>query len=274
MTALRSVIVVRSSVQKPATIPCDQRLFQGLSTASSVRAPSGRNRFHCRRTKTVGLRPTVLVRCLMAGMAGRRSGRNGCFEASAAGVLHSARTIPTVAGRWMRTVASCGRWLVYQSLRTLEPPHTHKFPRVNAQDCKLGPIQPWDVKDFLRPGRGRSGALIRNPPLLLLAEVLGRSASGRRGAVADDARAWEVRTRLAAGLGIMLGHNIWSGGALPVVITLLGWLIAIRGAVLLALPQDAVIKFFEALRYEECFYVYMGVTLALGVFLTIAGFSA
>ena len=40
--------------------------------------------------------------------------------------------------------------LVYQSLRTLEPPHTHKFPRVNAQDCKLGPIQPWDVRDFLR----------------------------------------------------------------------------------------------------------------------------
>jgi hypothetical protein len=45
--------------------------------------------------------------------------------------------------------------LVYQSLRTLETPHTHKFPRVNAQDCRLGPIQPWDVKDFLRPGRGR-----------------------------------------------------------------------------------------------------------------------
>src|ERR1700688_3383382 len=46
--------------------------------------------------------------------------------------------------------------LVHQSLRTLEPPHTHKFPRVNAQDSKLGPIQPWDVKDFLRPGRGRA----------------------------------------------------------------------------------------------------------------------
>ena len=46
--------------------------------------------------------------------------------------------------------------LVHQSLRTLERPHTHKFPRVNAQDFKLGPIQPWDVKDFLRPGRGRA----------------------------------------------------------------------------------------------------------------------
>src|ERR1700722_6222541 len=104
MTALRPVIVVRSSVQNPA-IPCDQRLFQGLSTASSVQAPSGRNRFHCRRTKTVGLRPTVLVRCFMAGMAGRRSGRNGCFGAAAAGVLHGARTIPTVAGRSMRALS-------------------------------------------------------------------------------------------------------------------------------------------------------------------------
>jgi hypothetical protein len=40
--------------------------------------------------------------------------------------------------------------LVHQSLRTLETPLTHTFPRVNAQDCKLGPIQPWDVKDFFR----------------------------------------------------------------------------------------------------------------------------
>ena len=95
-------------------------------------------------------------------------------------------------------------------------------------------------------------AVIKNPPLLLLAEVLG----------------------LAAGLAVVLGHNIWSGGALPVVVTLLGWLMAIRGAVLLALPQDATIKFFEALRYEELFYVYMGSTLVLGLFLTFSGFSA
>ena len=162
-----------------------------------MRAPSGRNRFHCRRTKTVGLRPTVLVRCLMAGMAGRRSGRNGCLGAAAAGVLHDTRTIPTVAGRSMRALSRladvAGFWtldrttitgrsavilrqhttpfrpmivpfddleLVYQSLRTLEPPPTHKFPRVNAQDCKLGPIQLWDVKDFLRPGRGRATMII------------------------------------------------------------------------------------------------------------------
>ena len=49
---------------------------------------------------------------------------------------------------------------------------------------------------------------------------------------------------------------------------------AIRGAVLLAMPQDAVIKLIEVLRYEELFYVYMGATLVLGLFLSFAGFSA
>jgi hypothetical protein len=94
-------------------------------------------------------------------------------------------------------------------------------------------------------------ALIRNPPLLLLAEVL----------------------VLAAGLAMIIGHNIWSGGALPVVVTLLGWLMAIRGAVLLALPPDTTTKLFEALRYEERFYFFMAGTLVLGLYLTVAGFA-
>src|ERR1700730_17922086 len=68
MKALCPVIVVRSSVQNPATIPCDQRLFQGLSTASPVRAPR-QEPLPLPTHQTVGLRPTVLVRCLMAGMA-------------------------------------------------------------------------------------------------------------------------------------------------------------------------------------------------------------
>jgi hypothetical protein len=95
-------------------------------------------------------------------------------------------------------------------------------------------------------------ALIRNQPLLLYVEAIG----------------------LAAGLAMVIGHNIWSGGALPVVVTLVGWLMAIRGVVLLALPQDRVIKLFDALRYEQLFYVYMGATLVLGLFLTFAGFGA
>src|SRR5260370_26767759 len=44
--------------------------------------------------------------------------------------------------------------LVHQSLRTLEPPHTHKFPRVNAQDsCPR-------VRDRVKNSRYRRHALI------------------------------------------------------------------------------------------------------------------
>jgi hypothetical protein len=95
-------------------------------------------------------------------------------------------------------------------------------------------------------------ALIRSPALLLLVEVSG----------------------LIAGLAMIIGHNVWSGGVLPVVITLLGWLIAIRGGVLLALPQDTILRLFEKVRYEERFYILMSVTLMLGIYLTVAAFSA
>ena len=43
MTALRPVIVVRSSVQNPATFACDKRLFQGLA-APLLCGRSGSNR--------------------------------------------------------------------------------------------------------------------------------------------------------------------------------------------------------------------------------------
>jgi hypothetical protein len=73
---------------------------------------------------------------------------------------------------------------------------------------------------------------------------------------------------------MVLGHNIWSGGVLPVIVTVFGWLMAIRGAVLLALPQDTKLRVFEALRYDERFHVYMGATLVLGIFMTVSAFGA
>ena len=37
----------------------------------------------------------------------------------------------------------------------------------------------------------------------------------------------------AAGLAVVLGHNVWSGGALPVVVTLVGWAALLKGVTLL-----------------------------------------
>jgi hypothetical protein len=77
---------------------------------------------------------------------------------------------------------------------------------------------------------------------------------------------------VVAGLAIILGHNVWSGGALPVIVTLVGWVTLVKGALLLFLSPEAESKFFlEGLHYEQLFYVYLAISLLLGVYLTYAG---
>lgn len=79
---------------------------------------------------------------------------------------------------------------------------------------------------------------------------------------------------LASGLAMVLAHNRWSGGALTVVVTLLGWIFLIRGLVLLFLPSDLLASFIAALRFEERFYLYAAIPFLLGAYLTYAGFTA
>jgi hypothetical protein len=79
---------------------------------------------------------------------------------------------------------------------------------------------------------------------------------------------------IAAGLAIVLAHNVWSGGALPIVVTLLGWITLIKGVFALLLPRDLAMDTFTALAYDEYFYVYVIICLVLGAYLTFAGFRA
>ena len=79
---------------------------------------------------------------------------------------------------------------------------------------------------------------------------------------------------LAVGLAMVLTHNIWSGGALPVAVTLIGWASLIKAIFLLWLPPAAVEGYMNALHYQDLYYVYVGVTLLLGVYLTYGGFRS
>ena len=76
---------------------------------------------------------------------------------------------------------------------------------------------------------------------------------------------------LIAGLAMVLSHNIWSGGALPVVVTLFGWIILIRGVLILFLSPDVLVSFFEMFGFDEFFYAYVAIPLLLGLYLTYAG---
>jgi hypothetical protein len=72
---------------------------------------------------------------------------------------------------------------------------------------------------------------------------------------------------LALGLAMVLAHNVWSGGALPIVVTVVGWIFLIRGVLILVLPADTLARLFETVRFGE-----FTAPLILGMFLTWAGF--
>ena len=95
-------------------------------------------------------------------------------------------------------------------------------------------------------------ALLRNGPLLLITGMVG----------------------LVAGLAMVLSHNVWSDGALPVVVTLSGWIILVRSLILLFLSPEVKVRLYERFRFENFFYLYAGISFVFGVYLTWAGFSA
>jgi len=96
------------------------------------------------------------------------------------------------------------------------------------------------------------GALLHDAPLLYVLGVL----------------------LLFAGLAVVLVHNIWSGGAVPVIVTLSGWLTLLKGVVFVGLAPVSPTDFYLLeLRYEQLYYFYAVASLALGAYLTYQGFK-
>ena len=80
---------------------------------------------------------------------------------------------------------------------------------------------------------------------------------------------------LAAGLAMVLAHNIWSGGALAVVVTLVGWTTLMKSLFFLFLPPEMETRLFlQQLHYQQLFYLYGAISLVLGVYLTFSGFKS
>jgi hypothetical protein len=78
---------------------------------------------------------------------------------------------------------------------------------------------------------------------------------------------------LSAGLAMVLAHNLWSGGALPVIVTVVGWLTLIKGVLFLTLTPEAETELFlKGLHYRGFFHFYAAISLAIGVYLTHGGF--
>lgn len=79
----------------------------------------------------------------------------------------------------------------------------------------------------------------------------------------------------AAGLAMVLGHNVWSGGVLPLLVTLTGWLLLTKALLLLFLsPQGVYGLLVAGARFEQLFYVYAAFVLILGLCLAYGGVAS
>ena len=96
-------------------------------------------------------------------------------------------------------------------------------------------------------------ALLQNPSMMLVVGII----------------------TLAAGLAVVLAHNIWSGGARVVVVTLVGWITLIKSLFFLFLPPEMEAGLFLGqLHYRQLFYLYTAISLVLGVCLAYGGFRS
>jgi hypothetical protein len=110
--------------------------------------------------------------------------------------------------------------------------------------------------------------------VLLIAALLLRGSAMVETAIADRPAVFTYAIiSLAIGLAMILGHNVWSGGTLPVVVTLVGWLILAKGILLLFLTPEALTQFYERMHYGEYMYLYVAPSLVIGLYLTWAGFT-
>jgi hypothetical protein len=77
---------------------------------------------------------------------------------------------------------------------------------------------------------------------------------------------------MGGGVAAVVGHNVWSGGALPVAVTLLGWVTLIKGVALMAAPPRTLTAFYQALHYPARFRLYMGSAFVFSAWLTVTAF--
>ena len=77
--------------------------------------------------------------------------------------------------------------------------------------------------------------------------------------------------RLVTGLALVIGHDVWNGGALPAVVTLFGWSLFLSGLLLLFAKQATIESLVDSINMEKHLPVYVGVCGVLGVYLLGAG---
>src|SRR5580700_7649938 len=79
---------------------------------------------------------------------------------------------------------------------------------------------------------------------------------------------------VVAGAAIVLLHNVWRKGLWPLVVTLCGWVLLLRGVLILFLPADVISSLIGTLHVGDYYYAYAAIPLIVGAYLCLRGFTA
>ena len=93
--------------------------------------------------------------------------------------------------------------------------------------------------------------MLENPPLLFVLGVI----------------------QLTAGFGLILTQDVSDGASLPLVLTLVGWWLLVRGTFLMFLTQDALWSLVDAIELPKYHMATNVCGLAIGGYLTYIGFA-
>ena len=111
--------------------------------------------------------------------------------------------------------------------------------------------------------------------VLLVAGLLIRGGAAIQASVTDGPVMFSYAiTSLAIGVAMVVGHNVWGAGTLPLVVTLVGWLILAKGLVLLVLQPASLQVALDRMHYAEHYPGFLAPALLIGLYLVWAGFTA
>ena len=78
----------------------------------------------------------------------------------------------------------------------------------------------------------------------------------------------------AVGLAVVLGHEVWAGGVLPILVSLTGWAALLKGLTLLLVPGERVAAVYKGAGFERWFGAWMAVVLLFGAWMMWLAFMA
>jgi len=78
--------------------------------------------------------------------------------------------------------------------------------------------------------------------------------------------------RTIAGLAIVLGHDVWSGGVLPIAVTVFGWMLFFSGLLLLVATPEQVQRLVAGMKLESRLGAYAGGLGLVGLAYLLGGY--